>query len=105
MMLQRIYRILQSDERRKMWNVVLTVLFSAMLDFIGLAMLLPVLYYLLEGGENQQAAFWFSLLAVGVVLFKTILVIFFTRNQFTEILKPCPILFGNKLVAMPPDIE
>ena len=69
MMLQRIYRILQSDERRKMWNVVLTVLFSAMLDFIGLAMLLPVLYYLLEGGENQQAAFWFSLLAVGVVLF------------------------------------
>ena len=81
MMLQRIYRILQSDERRKMWNVVLTVLFSAMLDFIGLAMLLPVLYYLLEGGENQQAAFWFSLLAVGVVLFKTILVIFFTRYQ------------------------
>ena len=81
MMLQRIYRILQSDERRKMWNVVLTVLLSAMLDFIGLAMLLPVLYYLLEGGENQQAAFWFSLLAVGVVLFKTILVIFFTRYQ------------------------
>jgi ABC-type multidrug transport system fused ATPase/permease subunit len=64
-----------------MWNVVLTVLLSAMLDFIGLAMLLPVLYYLLEGGENQQAAFWFSLLAVGVVLFKTILVIFFTRYQ------------------------
>ena len=81
MMLQRIYHILQPDERRKMWKVVLTVFLSALLDFIGLAMLLPVLYYLLEGGENRQAALLFSLLAAGVILFKSILVTIFTRYQ------------------------
>lgn len=80
-MLQRIYHILQPDERRKMWKVVLTVFLSALLDFIGLAMLLPVLYYLLEGGENRQAALLFSLLAAGVILFKSILVTIFTRYQ------------------------
>ena len=80
-MLQRIYHILQPDERQKMWKVVLTVFLSALLDFIGLAMLLPVLYYLLEGGENRQAALLFSLLAAGVIFFKSILVTIFTRYQ------------------------
>ena len=80
-MLQRIYHILQPDERQKMWKVVFTVFLSALLDFIGLAMLLPVLYYLLEGGENRQAALLFSLLAAGVIFFKSILVTIFTRYQ------------------------
>ena len=38
------------------------VFVTALLDFVGLAALLPVLYYLLEGGENQRAAI---LLSVG----------------------------------------
>lgn len=81
MILQRIYHILQPEERRKGWNVVCTVVLSAMLDFIGLAVLLPVLYYLLEGGGNRQAALSFSVLAIAVVAFKSLLITFFTRYQ------------------------
>lgn len=81
MMLRRIYRILQPDERQKGWKVVCTVFFSALLDFVGLAVLLPVLYYLLEGGENRQAALAFSLLAVGVIFSKSLLITYFVRYQ------------------------
>ena len=59
----------------------MTVFLTALLDFVGLAALLPVLYYLLEGGENHRAALWFSLLAVGVVVFKSLLVLSFNRFQ------------------------
>ena len=81
MMLRRIYRILQPEERRKGWKVVCTVFLSALLDFVGLAVLLPVLYYLLEGGENLQAALSFSMLAIGVIFSKSLLITFFTRYQ------------------------
>lgn len=81
MMLQRIYRILLPDERRKGWKVVSTVFLSALLDFVGLAVLLPVLYYLLEGGESRQAAFFFGLLALAVVFTKSLLITFFARYQ------------------------
>lgn len=80
-MLQRIYRILLPEERRKGWKVVCTVFLSALLDFVGLAVLLPVLYYLLEGGENRQAALWFSLLALVVVASKSLLITIFARYQ------------------------
>ena len=52
--LKRIYRLLQPDERKKAWRVAVTVFFSALLDFVSLAALLPILYFLLEGGENKQ---------------------------------------------------
>ena len=81
MLLRRIYRILQPEERRKGWKVVCTVFLSALLDFVGLAVLLPVLYYLLEGGENRQAALWFSLLALVVVASKSLLITIFARYQ------------------------
>lgn len=81
MIVQRLYRILNSDERKKGWKVIGVVFLSALLDFVGLAMLLPVLYYLLDGKGNQQAALWFSLLAVVVILFKCIMSVFFTRYQ------------------------
>ncbi len=80
-MLRRIYSILQPDERRKGWKVVCTVFLSALLDFVGLAVLLPVLYYLLEGGENRLAAVWFSLLALVVVATKSLLITVFVRYQ------------------------
>lgn len=57
------------------------VFLTAMLDFVGLAALLPVLYYLMEGGENQRAALWFSLMAVGLILFKGVSVVSFARFQ------------------------
>lgn len=79
--LRRIYRLLLPEERKTGGKVAAAVFVTALLDFVGLAALLPVLYYLLEGGENRQAAVWFSLLAVGVILFKSLLVVVFTRFQ------------------------
>ena len=79
--LKRIYRLLLPEERKTGGKVAAAVFLTALLDFVGLAALLPVLYYLLEGGENQQAALWFCLLAVGVILFKSVLGAVFSRFQ------------------------
>lgn len=79
--LKRIYRLLLPEERKTGGKVAMTVFLTALLDFVGLAALLPVLYYLLEGGQNHRAALWFSLLAVGVVVFKSLLVLSFNRFQ------------------------
>ena len=86
MMLQRIYRILLPAEQKRGFKVVATVFFATLLDFVGLAALLPVLYYLLEGGENQDAAFLFGLLAVGVILVKSMLATVFSRYQLRYLL-------------------
>lgn len=79
--LQRIYRLLQADERKKAWRVAATVLATALLNFVSLAALLPVLYALLEGWENKQAALWFCLIAIAVILVKTLSGILFSRYQ------------------------
>lgn len=81
MMLRRIYRILQPEERRKGWKVICVVFLSALLDFVGLAVLLPVLYYLLEDRGNREVAISFSLLAMVVVASKSLLITFFARYQ------------------------
>ena len=77
----RILGLLQPAERKKGWKVIGAVFFSAVLDFIGLAALIPVLYLLLEGGEQRSAAAWFCLLAVGVILLKSVVVTIFSRYQ------------------------
>ena len=79
--LKRIYRLLQPEERKVGWKVAAGVFFTALLDFVGLAALLPVLYYLLEVGENRQVAMWFCLLAVSVILVKSSLVVGVSRFQ------------------------
>ena len=79
--LKRIYRLLQPEERKTGGKVAVAVFLTALLDFVGLAALLPVLYFLLEGGENRSAALWFSLFAVGIVLFKSVVVIGISRFQ------------------------
>ena len=63
-LLKRTYRLLIPEERKTGGKVIAAVFLTALLDFVGLAALLPILYYLLEGGENQRAAMWFCLLAV-----------------------------------------
>ena len=79
--LKRIYRLLLPEERKTGGKVASAIFLTALLDFVGLAALLPILYYLLEGGQNQQAAMWFCLLAVGVILFKCLLTVGFSRFQ------------------------
>lgn len=84
--LKRIYRLLLPEERKTGSKVVAAVFGTALLDFVGLAALLPILYYLLEGSENQRAAMWFCLLAVGVILFKSTLSIVFSHFQHRYLL-------------------
>ena len=79
--LKRIYRLLKAEERRKLVKMALTVFVSALLNFASLAALLPVLYFLLEEGGRNEAALFFSILAIGVIIFKGVLGAFFTRYQ------------------------
>ena len=80
-MLKRIYHLLQAEERKKVLKMAITVFLSALLDFAGLAVLLPVLYFLLEEGGRNEAAVFFCLLAFGVILLKCVMTTFFTRYQ------------------------
>ena len=80
-LLKRIYRLLQPEERKIAWRVAGTVFLSALLDFVGLAALLPILYYLLDGGENKRAALLFCLFAVTVIFVKSLSAVFFSRYQ------------------------
>ena len=86
MIFRRIYRLLLPEERKTSVRVVLTVLCSAVLDFMGLAALLPVLYYLLEDGNNSHAALSFCILAISVILLKSVLSLFFSRYQHRYLL-------------------
>ena len=86
MIFRRIYRLLLPEERKTGVRVVLTVLCSAVLDFMGLAALLPVLYYLLEDGNNSHAALSFCILAISVILLKSVLSLFFSRYQHRYLL-------------------
>ncbi|MBR5205199.1 MAG: ABC transporter ATP-binding protein [Bacteroidaceae bacterium] len=80
-LLKRIYHLLQAEERKKVLKMAVTVFCSALLDFVGLAVLLPVLYFLLDEGGRSEAAVFFCLLAMGVILVKCVLSTFFTRYQ------------------------
>ena len=86
MMFGRIHKLLLPEEKRKGLKVVLSIFCTALLDFVSLASLLPILYYLLEGGENKKAALYFSLIAGGVIIIKSIVSVFFGRFQTTYLL-------------------
>lgn len=81
MTLKRIWHLLEPGERRKVWKMAGTVFLSALLDFVSLATLLPVLYFLLEGGEHRRAALLFCLLAILVIAAKSVLITLATRYQ------------------------
>ena len=80
-MIKRILNLLKPEEKKHGVKVTGSIFIVALLDFVGLASLLPVLYYLLEGGESKMAALYFSLLAVGVILFKSLVSAILSRYQ------------------------
>ena len=80
-MIRRIFDLLEPSEKKDGVKVTLSIFVVALLDFVGLASLLPVLYYLLEGGENKKAALYFALLAIGVILFKSLVTAVLARYQ------------------------
>ena len=80
-LLRRIYVLLRPDERRKLIKMVVSIFCSALLDLIGLAALLPVLYFLVEKDGQEKAALLFSLLAVIVIILKCVLTTLLARFQ------------------------
>ena len=80
-MLKEIYHLLLPSERRMGMRVIMAVFFSALLNFAGLAALIPVLLLLIEEKEEKGEALLFCLLAVGFILFKNVLVMGLSRFQ------------------------
>ena len=80
-MLKEIYHLLLPSERRMGMRVIMAVFFSALLNFAGLAALIPVLLFLVEEKEEKGEALLFCLLAVGFILFKNVLVMGLSRFQ------------------------
>lgn len=80
-MLKEIYHLLLPSERRMGMRVIMAVFFSALLNFAGLAVLIPVLLFLIEEKEEKGEALLFCLLAVGFILFKNVLVMGLSRFQ------------------------
>ncbi len=81
MLLKRILNLLEPAEKKEGIKVTGSIFIVALLDFVGLASLLPVLYYLLEEGENETAALYFSLMAFAVILSKGLLSAVLSRYQ------------------------
>ena len=80
-MLKEIYHLLLPSERRMGMREIMAVFFSALLNFAGLAALIPVLLFLIEEKEEKGEALLFCLLAVGFILFKNVLVMGLSRFQ------------------------
>ena len=80
-MIKRILSLLEPEEKKAGLKVTCSIFIVALLDFVGLASLLPVLYYLMEGGQNKTAALYFSLLAVAIIVCKSLISGFLARYQ------------------------
>ena len=79
--LRRIYHFLLPEERKTSLKVVVSVVVNTLLDFVSLAALLPILYYLLEGLDNHRAALLFCGIAIIVILIKCIVSTVLIRFQ------------------------
>ena len=80
-LLKRIYVLLRPDERKKLMKMAISIFFTALLDLVGLAALLPVLKFLMENDGHEKAAMLFSLLAVVVIIVKCVLTTLLSRFQ------------------------
>lgn len=83
--LKLIYSLLLPEELKNGLWVGGATFIIAILDFIGLAALLPILYYLLEE-DKSKAALWFCLLAIGVISLKNIAITLLSRYQHRYLL-------------------
>ncbi len=78
---RRILNLLLPGERRKALRVSVSVFVNALLDFIGLASLMPILYYLLEDSAGKDAVLVFCAIAIGVFLLKFLVSTRLSRYQ------------------------
>lgn len=79
--LQRTIRLMLPDERRQAIRVAGAVWLTALLNFAGIASLLPVLYLLLERHSNHSTVLLFCLVALVVVVLKAVCSTWLLRVQ------------------------
>lgn len=77
----RIWHILSPAERKKAAIAAVTVFLNVILDFAGIASLLPVLYFLLDDRDDNHAVILFCLLALAVIVLKCIVGTALARYQ------------------------
>jgi ABC-type multidrug transport system fused ATPase/permease subunit len=78
---QRLRALLTPAEHRAGRRVSLAVFLGAILDFAGLAALLPGLLFLLDGGEGRGRAMLFCLAAVVFIVAKNLLMMALARYR------------------------
>lgn len=69
-LLKRTYRLLLPKERKNAVCVTGIVFLTALLDFVGIASLLPILYLLLEERSDRSTVYLFCTLAFVVIIVK-----------------------------------
>ena len=80
-MFKRIYRLLLPQERHDGAKVALSVFVSALLNFAGLAALLPILFSLLGKGVGTREALLYCAAAAAFILLKNLIVTLLSRYQ------------------------
>lgn len=82
-MVKKVWNILQLDERRSLVKVAVSIFFTVLLDFASLASLMPLLFFLFEGGDQVRAILGFSMIAFTLVSVKGIVSIKLGKYQAT----------------------
>lgn len=87
MSLKAIYGLLTKEERRRGVWVALSVLMRALLDFAGVAALIPILITVFGERTDMRTSLLVCGLALAFVLLKNVMVIFLARFQSSFLLR------------------
>ena len=80
-MIKRILNLLEPEEKKQGVKVTASIFVLALLDFVSLASLMPLLYFLMEGVEETKAILGFSIIAFILVTVKSIMSVRLGRFQ------------------------
>lgn len=81
MIVKRVIGLLLPSERVKGVKMIAGVVLSSLLDFVSVAMLVPILYLMLDGGYQEAALISFCAVALGVILVKAFVSTYIVRSQ------------------------
>lgn len=80
-MIKRILNLLEPQEKKEGIKVTGSIFVLALLDFVSLASLMPLLYFLMEGVDETKAILGFSVIAFVLVSVKSIMSVKLGRYQ------------------------
>ena len=81
MLLKRIYKLIPQSDRRKLVWVMFSVMFRSLLDFCGVAALLPILIMILGNHPDKKKTLLFCVAALLFILFKNVVTFLLTRYK------------------------